>query len=116
MNAENSDFIVEAHDLLDLHHACRQRADQLNVSRQTIDEVAGLTPGHASKLLASAPSRHLGPISLGLILRALGLKLVVVDDPEALAAVRDRLTPRNAKQVRYRRSVSLAAQSASGQS
>lgn len=87
-------FFAEAHDYLDLHAAARARAEQLNVSRETIDDVAGLTNGYASKLLALPPIKKFGPISLGPTMRALGLKMIVVDDPEALAKVEGRLTPR----------------------
>jgi hypothetical protein len=72
----------------------RQRAEALGVSNMTLDEAAGLTSGHAGKLLSSRPHRALGPISLGLMLEALGLRLVVVEDEEALARMRPRLHPR----------------------
>jgi hypothetical protein len=42
------------HDYDGLCDILRKRADALNVSRQTIDEVAGLTSGHSSKLLSAA--------------------------------------------------------------
>jgi hypothetical protein len=82
------------HDYVGLHLILRARADELNVSRTTLDEVAGLTPGHASKLLAPRPLKKLGNLTLGLLLQTMGLKLVVVEDPEALERIRAKLIPR----------------------
>lgn len=92
--------------------ACRARADALNISRDTIDEVAGLPKGYTSKALMIEPfggksatggrlsSRNLGRVSLGPMLGALGIALVVVEDAEALAKVSGRMTKRNKSQVR----------------
>jgi hypothetical protein len=82
------------HDYDGLHRILRDRADELNVSRTTLDEAAGLTPGHASKLLAPRPLKKLGVVSLGLMLQAMGLKLVVVEDVEALERISAKLIPR----------------------
>lgn len=92
--------------------ACRARADALNISRDTIDEIAGLPKGYTSKVLMAKPlgdksasggrlsSRNLGRVSLGPILGALGMALQPVEDPEALARVASRMTVRNKAQVR----------------
>jgi hypothetical protein len=82
------------HDYNGLHLILRERADELNVSRTTLDEAAGLTAGHASKLLAPRPLKKLGNLTLGLLLQTMGLKLVVVEDPEALERIRAKLIPR----------------------
>jgi hypothetical protein len=68
----------------DLQSAMRARADALNISRQTIDDLAFLPAGYASKALATNPSRRIGPNLIGDMLRALGLKLLIVEDAEAL--------------------------------
>jgi hypothetical protein len=78
----------------ELHAAVRARAEQLEVSRATVDQVAGLPDGYASKLLSVVPMKNMGKISLGPMLRTLGLKLVVTEDPEALAAMSHRLPKR----------------------
>lgn len=92
--------------------ACRARADALNISRDTIDEVAGLPKGYASKALMAMPfdgksasggrlsARNLGRITLGPMLGALGVALVMVEDPEALARTARRRDPRNKSKVR----------------
>ncbi len=93
-------FFAEARDLQGLHAAARARAEQLQVSRAALDAIAGLADGHAAKLLARRPAKKFGAVSLGLTLTALGLKLIVVDDPDAAATVSDRWVPKAANQDR----------------
>jgi hypothetical protein len=71
----------------ELHAILRRRADELEVSRLTLDFAGGLTSAHSSKLLSNPPLRRLGPTSLALMLGALGVALVVVEDKEALARI-----------------------------
>lgn len=78
--------------------AFRARADQLNASRTVLNEIAGLTPGHLSKLLAGLKS--LGPESWGPTLGAHGMAIAFIEDPEAMKQIASRLTPRNNSQVR----------------
>jgi hypothetical protein len=89
-----SDTIAEVRSWNDLHAALRARAESLNVSRLVLDELSGLQSGYASKLLAPVPMRHFGRVSLGAMLGALGLKLVVQEDKEALARIAGRLVRR----------------------
>jgi hypothetical protein len=96
-----SDTIAEVRSWNDLHAAFRARAESLNVSRLVLDELSGLQSGYASKLLAPVPMRHFGRVSLGAMLGALGLKLVVQEDKEALARVAGRLVGRE-RNVRRR--------------
>ena len=77
-----------------LHRILRDRAEELNVSRTTLDEAAGFTSGHASKLLAPRPLKKLGATTLGLMLQVMGLKLVVVEDPEQLQRISAKLIAR----------------------
>jgi hypothetical protein len=81
-------------DYDDLHRICRARVEKLDVSRLTVDDAAGFTSGHAAKILAEKPARRLGPVTMGLMLRALGIKLVAVEDAEALARIKPKLTKR----------------------
>jgi hypothetical protein len=83
-------------DYADLVGALRQRCDQLNVTFEQVDEVAGFCDRYTSKLLcpSARPLRKFGHVSLGVLLGALGLKLQLVEDPAALARVRDRYRPR----------------------
>lgn len=82
--------VVRSYD--ELIAALRARASELAISRETIDAVSGLQSGYSGKLLAAVPIKGLGKTSLGPMLGALGLSLVVVEDLEMLARVRARLT------------------------
>jgi hypothetical protein len=78
----------------DLVAAIRARRDELNVSHELIDDLAGLQSGYTSKLLAPEPMKGLGPMSLPALLGALGAALVLVEDSAQAERVRDRWTPR----------------------
>jgi hypothetical protein len=84
----------------DLHRLLRERADELNLSRVQIDEIAGLAGGHSSKILSPRPLRRIGDSTLAVLLPALGAKLLLVEDPQALARIRARGWVRNEAQVR----------------
>jgi hypothetical protein len=87
----------------DLHKALRQRAEAMQFSRRKIDELAGLTGGLTEKILGPKMVRGIGPRSLGGILKALGIKLILVIDPVACEALqRDPPAKRCENQVRHR--------------
>jgi hypothetical protein len=88
--------IAVVSDYAELVSCLRARAEALNISNETLDGVTGLTSGYAGKLLSRRFRRTLGRVSLGVLLAALGLRLVVEEDPAALDRVRDRLTQRKA--------------------
>jgi hypothetical protein len=72
----------------------RARAEALDVSNLTLDEISGLPSGYAGKVLSINGRRHLGPLSLPLLLDSLGLRLAVLEDEQLLAQVRSRLVNR----------------------
>jgi hypothetical protein len=74
-----------------LVEALRKRADELQVSRLQIDAMSGLPDGYAAKILAPVQVRALGRISLGPMLQAMGLALLVVEDVETLDRLNRRL-------------------------
>jgi hypothetical protein len=74
----------------ELIDAIRARRDELNISHETIDDIAGLPSGYTSKLLAPSPIKNLGWMSLGAILGALGIGLVVIEDSVQRAKVESR--------------------------
>jgi hypothetical protein len=80
--------------------ALRARAEALNVSRATLDDVSGLASGYTAKLLAQPPIKSLGAVSLGPMLGALGIAIVLVEDPDAMRRVASRMVGRNNSQVR----------------
>jgi hypothetical protein len=89
--------VYQYHDLVEI--LCR-RADELNVSRETIDEIAGLPDRYSSKLLTRLPARMFGRTSFGAIIGALAVKIIVVEDPEALEKLKPRLAKFKRKQPR----------------
>jgi hypothetical protein len=89
--------LAEIRDYNSLHQALRIRAAQLEISRLDLDRLAYLTPGHASKLLSPRPTKWLGNQTLNFVLPALGVKLILVEDPEALARIRATTRRRNSK-------------------
>lgn len=74
------------------------RRDELNISHETIDNIAGLQSGYTSKLLAPNPIKNLGPMSFEALLGALGVAVVVVPDPVSAALVEDRWQKRKRPQ------------------
>jgi hypothetical protein len=88
--------VVRDHD--ELHAALAARADELRVTRETLDAVSGLQSGYSAKLLAPFPSKKLNRVSLGAMLGTLGLMLIVVEDVEAFQRVKSRLMPAHGAQ------------------
>jgi hypothetical protein len=77
----------------ELIQGLRDRAEELNVSRETLDAVSGLQSGYTAKLLVGL--KGLGRVSLGPLLGSMGLVIVLAEDQDALARVRHRLVPRH---------------------
>lgn len=74
--------------------ALRGRADELDVSRETIDAISGMQAGYASKLLARVPIRTLSRMSFGAMLGALGIVLHISNDIERLGKIEKHLAKR----------------------
>jgi hypothetical protein len=91
--------LAEIHEFHELVAALKARMHELNITMDTLDAIAGLPCRFSAKILAKKPLKGLGPISLGAIIGALGLKLIVVEDEEALSLVRSRLTKRKSPPV-----------------
>jgi hypothetical protein len=78
----------------DLIEVLRARANELELSRESIDTICGLPSGLAGKILGLKSIRRLGMDSLGPILETLGLKLLAVPDEAKLARNRWRFVKR----------------------
>jgi hypothetical protein len=78
----------------DLRALFRQRIISLGITYETAETIAGLPAGYIGKLLAPTPMRRFGSISLEALLGATGLKLLAVEDAEALARVKRRYVQR----------------------
>ena len=84
----------------DLQYLLRLRADLLNVSRETIDDLAYFTDGYANKVLRAKPIRRISWELLPDLLRALGVKLLVAEDAKALQRTQLKGKKRIKRQVR----------------
>src|SRR6267142_3990332 len=87
-----------------LLEAFRERAKELEISREGIDQIAGWADGYTGKLLGGAAAKRrkiIGPLSLELMLGALGLKLILIEDPEATARTLARRVPVDRAQQRF---------------
>lgn len=89
--------IGTARDYDELHALLRARVDELGVTFEGVDAVAGLPQRYTAKLLAPIPMKAIGKTSMGPLLGALGLKLIVAVDDEMLARIEARLTKRARK-------------------
>lgn len=110
-------IIGEARDHDELLAALRRRKEQLELSVETLDHLAGLTARHSQKILGCNPGRGITRITLGPLLGSLGLKVLIVEDDEAIARIAPRWRKRNRNLVRNgpRKSrAKRAAMSASG--
>jgi hypothetical protein len=82
--------IAVCHDPIELQTALRLRADAMNFSRETIDEITGLADGHSNKLLCDPPAKNFGPVSLFLMVRGLGLAVALIEDEAMMEKLRRR--------------------------
>jgi hypothetical protein len=108
-------FCRQINDYAALVRAVADRSEQMQVSRAELDHLAGLPDGFAGKCLSAKPVKNMGPKTLGPVLGALGLILILVEDPAARDKTLARRVPFNASNRRVgnqNRLKSLAAPSA----
>ena len=87
-------------DYSELIGALRDRAAELQLSREALGEIAGLPDRYMGHLLASAPRKIFGPVSMGPTLQTLGLRLLLVEDTAATARTLNRRVPVDASNQR----------------
>jgi hypothetical protein len=75
-------------------------ARHIAIGSENVATVSGLPSNYVAKLLQPRPTKRIGAISLGPLLGVLGLKLVVLEDPEAVARFSSRIEQRNGSSVR----------------
>ena len=95
--------IAEIDDYPSLVRACRARFAAMGVAigGDSVAEVAGLPSAYIAKLLRPNSDRIIGMTSLGPLLGVMGVRLVMIEDPEATKAMLARLEP--AKMLMARR-------------
>jgi hypothetical protein len=67
----------------DLRRAVADWCRQIGMTREELDDEAGLTSGHSGKLLSARAVSKFGNVTLGRVLAACGLVIVVAIDPDA---------------------------------
>jgi hypothetical protein len=82
-------------DLLD---ALRARREELQLTCERLDDIAGFPGGYSAKLLAKNPIKNLGWLSFGLALDSMGVALVMVENPEQIKRVKSRWVARQRPQ------------------
>jgi len=70
--------------------ALRARRDQLELTHERLDDISGLPSGYFGKLMTNPPIKNLGWLSLGLCLDALGVGLILVENPDQIRLVSRR--------------------------
>ena len=93
-------FVRACSDYLDVIRGLRERADQLQISREAIDDLSGLSDGYSAKLLSIPPVKTIGFMSMSPLFETLGVRLMLVEDTEHTAKTLTRRTPRVEGHVR----------------
>ena len=88
-------------DYQGLIEVCRQRAEELAISRSGIDDLGFLPNGFAGKALGRGQAKKMGPLTLGPMLQVLGLKLLIIEDDAATARTLALREPVQASQQRF---------------
>ena len=96
---ERPRIVGEFVEYSDFVQIVRNRVLELGIHSARFEALAGLPIGYLSKLTSAHPIRRIGLVSMGPLLSAMGVKLVMVEDPSGTARLR-RLPPRNASFVR----------------
>lgn len=96
----------------ELHRAMRERADVVAMSRQTLDELAGLASGHSAMLLCTPPQKGFGLMSMFSMAGALGGTIAIIEDPRAMEKMlrypkRDERRVQRGKHWRNAKAVSI---------
>jgi hypothetical protein len=88
-----------------LVETCRQRANELALSRWEIDRLSGLPVGYSAKLLgkddAVPRKKRMWPASLEVILQTLGLQIIIIEDHAATSRTLSRRVPVDLAQQRF---------------
>jgi hypothetical protein len=84
--------LIQSYD--QLIQIVRARVDELGTTIDAVGERAGLADRYLPKVLGPARRKGFGPMSLMTVLQAVGLSLVVVQNPDDLERIKARLPPR----------------------
>jgi len=88
-------ILAEFTDYNGLLNAVRARVNELQIQHEQFEFFSGLPARYLSKLIGPNPIRSIGRTSMGPLFGALGIRCIIVEDPQATARLKSRLTPRN---------------------
>jgi hypothetical protein len=92
--------IAEFSSYAGLLAALRLVREQRNISFETLDEIVGAPKGYFSKVFAPNGERRITTQGMEWALAALGVRCLIVDDPDMLKQINGRMVARNQKVVR----------------
>jgi hypothetical protein len=95
LSASSADLVyavVDDHN--QLLAAIRRRIEELDVSHETVEHLAGLQSGYLSKVIADPPPKRMSPFTQFLILQALGLRVKLEEDQQLIEKLRSRWSKR----------------------
>ena len=75
-------YATEVRVARDIVETFRQRQADLKLSNELLERFAGLATGHLSKIFPENPTKQIGLPTLILLLGGLGLKILLIEDPE----------------------------------
>ena len=82
--------IAEATNYDEMLAVLRARKIQLGLTDAMVDYLTGLHSGYAGKLFGPGNFKTLGPVSMGPVLTVLGVKMLIVEDAEAMKLLEGR--------------------------
>jgi hypothetical protein len=100
------DGVLRVRDEAEFLNALRLRVDELEITYDTLDAIAGLPARFSSKLMAR--TRHVSPMVLWLLLGAVGYDLALIHNADALARVKTRLVKRKYVPSKHTTLISVA--------
>ena len=74
--------------------AIRRRVEELELSYEVVEHLAGLQSGYLAKIIGNPPIKRASPFTSFLILQALGLRVKLEKDPELIEKLSKRWTKR----------------------
>jgi hypothetical protein len=77
-----------------LLEAIRRRIQELGLSYEVVNDLAGLQENYLTKVISNPPPKRMSPFTQFLILQALGLRIKQEEDPELIEKLRGRWTKR----------------------
>jgi hypothetical protein len=74
--------------------AIRKRIDQLELTHEVVEELAGLPRGYGAKVWSDTPPKRISAHTLFWVLQSLGLRMRLEVDPALVAKLQHRWVPR----------------------